>query len=541
MQPFKWPIKGGEEVLVRPARPDDIPRLVWMNRECFPDPTEENIVWREGHLRSHQQLFPQGQLVAERLEDEGDPEAVIGAAATLRVNMGRDPLRPHTYAGITDGGYFYNHDPLGDTLYAADVYVHPAWQGRGVGRALYEGRRRLCRMLNAKRILAGGRMIGYRHHAGSITPEEYVTRVESGAVNDRVLSFQFSEGFHARGVIRNYVRDPETLNNACLIEWINPDYQSASETELKVRVACVQYSMRRVSSFEDFADQVDYFVENASTEYRADFVVFPEFFTLQLLSFLKTETSQEGIRKLQEYTPQVLTLLSEAASKYDIHIVGGSHPVMASDGSEEIRNQGLLFLPDGSYHMQPKLHITPSEKSAWGISGGSSLRVFHTPKARVAILICYDIEFPEAARWLADNGADIIFVPYCTDDRHGHLRVRYCAQARAVENQIYVVTSGLIGNLPGVPAVDIHYGQAGTYSPSDHFFPRDGIVAQADSNVETMLVTDLPMDDLFRARAEGSVTPVRDRRRDLFEFRAHFQGEIVNPGDFNDPPLDLAD
>ncbi|MGF1450391.1 MAG: GNAT family N-acetyltransferase [Opitutales bacterium] len=530
MQSFSWPIKGAEATL-RPARTDDAPHLVWLNRLCFPAPDEENIVWREGHLLNHQQLFPDGQIVAEV---DGE---VVGAVATLIVDMGLDPLRPHTYAGITDGGFFHNHDPSGDTLYGADVYVHPDWQGRGVGRALYEARRRLCLRLNLRRIIAGGRLANYKDHAARMTADEYVQQVEAGQLRDKVLSFQFSEGFRPRAVLRNYVRDAEALNHACLIEWINPEHQAVARRELKVRVACVQYYVRQVASFDDFASQVEYYVENASEEYRADFVVFPELLTVQLLSCVPTQTPQEGIRRLQDFTPRLLELFQNLARRYQVHIIGGSHPILDEN---VLLNQGLLFLPDGTYHLQPKLHITPSERTAWGITGGHSLRVFNTPKAKIGILICYDVEFPEATRWLADHGCDILFVPYCTDDRHGHLRVRYCAQARAVENQIYVVTTGIVGNLPSVPAMDIHYGQAGVFAPSDHFFPRDAIVAEADPNVETMLVTDLPLDDLFRARAEGSVTPVRDRRRDLFELRANIQGEVIGPEQFNTLPLDLS-
>ena len=99
------------------------------------------------------------------------------------------------------------------------------------------------------------------------------------------------------------------------------------------------------------------------------------------------------------------------------------------------------------------------------------------------------------------------------------MRVRYCAQARAIENQIYVITAGVIGNLPSVPSMDIHYGQAAVFTPSDFAFARDGIQAIADSNVETLLVTDLDIEDLYRSRAAGSVTPRLDRRTDLFELK----------------------
>jgi predicted amidohydrolase len=105
-----------------------------------------------------------------------------------------------------------------------------------------------------------------------------------------------------------------------------------------------------------------------------------------------------------------------------------------------------------------------------------------------------------------------------------------CSAARAIENQIYVATAGVVGNLPDVPAMDIHYGRAAVFTPSDFEFARDGIQAEADPNVETMLVTDLDISDLYRSRLNGSVTPVTDRRTDLFEFHNKLSNEMIAPG-----------
>jgi predicted amidohydrolase len=245
-------------------------------------------------------------------------------------------------------------------------------------------------------------------------------------------------------------------------------------------------------------------------------VLFPEFLTVQLLSGMEPMGSREGIRKLAEYTPRFVDLMSTLAREQGLYLIAGSHPVAMPDG--RLENTAMIFKPDGSHVSQPKLHITPGEKTWWGISGGDSLIVVQTPKARIGVLICYDVEFPEAARYLADRGIEILFVPYCTDNRQGYLRVTTCAAARAIENQIYVVASGVVGNLPDVPAMDIHYGRAAVYTPSDFEFARDGIQGQADANVETLLVTDLDISDLYRSRQSGAVTPMSDRRKDLFEF-----------------------
>lgn len=482
---------------------------------------EEDVVWTRSHLVQHQKVFPQGQIVAEM---DG---RLVGAVASFIVHMGIDPYRKHTYSGITDSGYFYGHNPDGDTLYGADVYVDPELRGAGIGALLYQARRDLCRSLNLRRILAGGRIHGYVDHADKMSPEAYVRAVENGEIRDLVLSFQLREGFVVRGILHNYIKDPRSLNNATLIEWLNPDFAPTDKSERKIRVACVQYQVRKVDSFEAFADQVEYFVETAQ-DYRADFVVFPEFFSVQLLSqeALRNIPSTEGIAHLADLEPRFTELIIRLAREYGLYIIGGSHPIRRGT---QILNACPIVFPDGTITWQPKIHISPSEVRYWGITGGNELHVINTPKVRIGVLICYDCEFPETARYLADQGAELIFVPYCTDDRPAYQRVRICAAARAIENQVYVATTGIIGNLPSVPVMDIHYGRAAIFTPNDFEFARDGIQAEADSNVEMLLVTDLDISDLYRSRASGSVRQRLDRRRDLFGFRYNLKNELNEP------------
>jgi predicted amidohydrolase/ribosomal protein S18 acetylase RimI-like enzyme len=494
-------------ISVREATRADVPALLALNRLAYPVMADEDVVWGERHLVSHQRVFPQGQLVAE-IDGE-----IVGAVASLIVDMGPDPLRHHTWAGATDGGYFTNHDPQADTLYGADVYVHPEARCQGVGAALYAARRALCQRLNKRRILAGGRLWNYLDQGAGLTPEEYAARVAAGELRDLVLSFQLREGFVLRGVMPHYIQDPRSRNYASLIEWLNPDYRRPPLGERKARLACVQYQMRKISGFEDFARQVTYFV-GVAADYRADFVLLPELVSAQLLSAEDALTALEGMRRLAALKDRFSSLMRELAMKHGLTIIAGSHPV--ADGHERLLNVAYTCLPNGQVVMQPKLHITPNERVHWGISGGHELRTIQTPKARIGVLICYDIEFPEAARYLADAGAEILFVPFCTDKRQSYLRVRYCAQARAIENQVYVALAGNVGNLPDVGNLDINYGQAAVLTPSDFAFARDGIAAEADSNEETVLICDVDLNALYAARSSGSVTPRLDRRADLF-------------------------
>ncbi len=518
------------QVRIRSATREDIPALVELNRAAYPTLAEENIVWAAPHLESHQRVFPQGQLVAEVAG------RIVGAAATLIVDLGPNPLRDHTWGGITDSGYFTNHNPQGDTLYGADVYVHPDARGQGVGAELYEARRQLCRRLNLRRILLGGRLWNYFEHADRMSPHEYAAQVVAGELRDLVLTFQLGQGFSLRAVMPHYLKDSHSHNFASCLEWLNPDYRPPQRKVRKVRVACVQHQMRRVNDFDDFARTVAYFADIAAG-YDSDFVLFPELFTIQLLSAVEALSPQEGIRKVAGYFDDVVDLATDLAAKHHITLLAGSTPQIRGD---KVYNVAPICLPNGSVVLQSKLHVTPNERRWWGISGGNRLSVINTPAARIGVQICYDIEFPEGARHLADAGAEIIFVPFCTDNRQGYLRVRYCAQARCIENQIYVALAGNVGNLPDVENMDINYGQAAVLTPSDFAFARDGIQAEADSNEETVLICDLDLDDLTEAVHGGTVNPRLDRRGDLFRLTVHTELDAPEPTDhpLGDTPRD---
>ncbi len=189
-----------------------------------------------------------------------------------------------------------------------------------------------------------------------------------------------------------------------------------------------------------------------------------------------------------------------------MNIVGGSLPVV-EDG--ELFNVAYLCQRNGRVDRQYKLHITPDERSYWMIRGGQGLKTIETDAGRVGILICYDVEFPELARLQALAGMDILFVPIWTDTKNAFLRVQRCAQARAIENECYVVVAGSVGHLPQVDHLDLQYAQSAVYSPSDFAFPHDAIIAETTPNTEQLLVVDLDH--------EGSVMNLGDRRSDLFQ------------------------
>ncbi len=486
---------------------DDIDAILRMQDSCFPgmDP------WERAHLESHLAIFPEGQFVAE-LDGE-----IIGSCSSLIINFDEYDDK-HTWDDVTDEGYITNHNPDGYNLYGIEVMVHPDYRRMKVGQRLYEARKDLARKLNLKSIVIGGRIPNYYKHEKEMTPREYVDAVSRHKIYDPVLTFQLMNGFTLMRVNPDYLPDDKASRRyATLMEWNNIDYKPQSKRHFKtsypVRICVVQYLMRQISSFDDLAGQVEYFVDVAS-DAHSDFVVFPEIFTTQLMSFLDEPIPSIAVRRMTEYTEPYIELFTDLAVRYNVNIIGGSHFVKEDD--DEIYNIAYLFRRDGSIEKQYKIHITPNERKWWGISAGDAVRVFDTDCGKIAIQICYDIEFPELARIATDMGANIIFTPFCTEDRQGYLRVRYCAQARAIENQVYTVISGTVGNLPQTENMDIQYAQSAIFAPSDFEFARDGIVGETNANVEMALIGDVDLEILRRQRQDGTVKQLKDRRHDVY-------------------------
>lgn len=278
----------------------------------------------------------------------------------------------------------------------------------------------------------------------------------------------------------------------------------------RIRVATLQYLIRPIETFEQFAAQVTGLVETAA-DYKCRLVLFPEYFTLQLLTLGDVRAPiREQVKRLSGFVPRYVELFSELSRKHGRYICAGTIPVAEND---DIYNTCFFFGPDGAHRVQPKLHMTRFESEEWFVQPRDRLKVFDTALGRIAVAICYDVQFPELARAAARRGAKILLVPSCTDDRQGMLRVRYCAQARAVENQMFVITSHTVGSLPMVPAVSLNYGQAAILTPSDFPFARDGILAEGIPNQETMVIAEMNMESIEHARSSGTVLPLHDSGR----------------------------
>lgn len=496
-------------VVVRTIQKEDFEAIINLQKLCFPNMS----TWKISQLESHINIFPEGQICVEY------DSVIIGSCSSLIVNFD-EYSDQHTWEEITDHGYITNHNPEGYNLYGIEVMVHPDFRNMKIGKRLYEARKELAQNLNLKSIVIGGRIPNYNLYSDKMSPQQYAQEVSAHNIYDPILTFQLHSGFVLKRIIKKYIPDDRASKQyATLMEWNNIEYQGTNKYHFKtafpVRICVIQYMMKKIDSFEEFAHQCEYYVDVASN-YKSDFIVFPEIFTTQLLSFVDQKTPSQSIRKLTTFTERYIEIFTHFAVKYNVNIIGGSHFV-EEDGM--IYNIAYLFRRDGSIDKQYKLHITPNEQQWWGISAGDHIQVFDTDCGKISILICYDIEFPELARLVTEKGANIIFVPFCTDERQGYMRVRYCSQARAVENQIYTVIAGTVGNLTHVENMDIQYAQSAIFTPSDFSFPRDGIMAECTPNLEMVIVGDVDLELLKRSRKSGTVTLLKNRRTDLYKLQ----------------------
>lgn len=472
-----------------------------------------NAYWQESHIQALIDKFPEGQVVIKV------NNLLAGCALSIVVDYDKYEYK-HTYKEITGDYSFNTHTSSGDRLYGIDVFIKPEFRGLRLGRRLYDYRKELCERMNLKGIAFGGRIPNYHLYADTLSPKEYIDKVKRKEIHDPVYNFQISNDFHATKVLKGYLAgDTESNEYAVLLEWDNIYYEKPNKnayTNKKiVRLGLVQWQMRPYANLEELMQQVEYFVD-AVSGYRSDFALFPEFFNAPLMAENNHLSEANAIRELAKHTSNIVEKFAELAISYNINIISGSMPEIVDD---RLYNVGYLCKRDGSVERYEKLHVTPDEAKVWGMEGGYELKTFDTDCGKIGILICYDSEFPELSRLLADDGMDILFVPFLTDTQNGYSRVRNCAQARAIENECYVAIAGSVGNLPKVHNMDIQFAQSMVFTPCDFSFPANGIKAEATPNTEMILIADVDLDLLRELNQLGSVRNLKDRRKDLFELR----------------------
>ncbi len=278
----------------------------------------------------------------------------------------------------------------------------------------------------------------------------------------------------------------------------------------RVRIAAAQYDIGFFSHWQEYEAKLERWVAEAAGQ-GADLLLFPEYASMEIASLLPESARADlagQLHGLQAYLQRFIALHAALARRHRLYLLAASFPVAV--GERNYRNRAHLFAPDGQHGYQDKLQMTRFEAERWLISPGEAMVLFETALGRLGVAICYDAEFPLLSRNLVEAGAEILLVPSCTDTLAGYHRVRIGAQARALENQCYVLQSPTVGEAPWSEAVDRNIGAAGVFSAPDRGLPDDGVLALGPMNVPAWVYANLDLKRIARVRRVGQVLNHRD-------------------------------
>ncbi len=276
------------------------------------------------------------------------------------------------------------------------------------------------------------------------------------------------------------------------------------------RLATAQYDIGFLKEWSVYEDKINRWVADAVGQ-GAKMLLFPEYFSMELASLFPEDiykSLSKQLVALQTLYPDFLKLYEGLARKHGVYILAGSYPVQI--GNEVYRNRAWLFNPDGVSDFQDKLQMTRFENEQWLIKAGDEIKLLDTEFGKIGVNICYDSEFPIIARKQVESGADLILVPSCTDTVAGYHRVRIGCQARALENQCYVVQSPTVGSAPWSEAVDVNIGAAAVYTPVDYGYPDNGVLAIGEMNQAQWVYADIDLSTIAKVRETGQVFNYRD-------------------------------
>lgn len=272
-----------------------------------------------------------------------------------------------------------------------------------------------------------------------------------------------------------------------------------------MKIATVNFALRSIASEQEFFDHLREILLSTS----ADWVVLPELCSLELLATKPVMNPEVEPAWLAHFFEDIEAEMVKIAIDKAFNIVGGSH--FRKEG-DQITNIAPIVLSSGQVLRQTKNKLTSYERDIWSIAGGKSLS---PPHSGIATLVCYDCEFPEAGRALAEVGTHVLAVPAFTETRRGFQRVRWSCLARAVENQIFVVHASLVGSLGREPVPETT-GSSAIIAPSVEPFPEAAILAETPFGIESVAIADVDLSQLMEARRSGDVRNWDDRSPDCW-------------------------
>nr|ARX77691.1 putative amidohydrolase [uncultured bacterium] len=279
---------------------------------------------------------------------------------------------------------------------------------------------------------------------------------------------------------------------------------------MNLKIATAQYDISFLENWKSYEQKIERWVVDAISQ-DAKILLFPEYFSMELASLFGRpiySSLSKQLAAMQSLHADFIELFTSLAKQYQCIIQAGTFPVLIE--SESYRNRAYLFMPDGQFDYQDKLMMTRFEKEQWLIEGGQEIKYFNTEFGKIAINICYDSEFPLIARQQVESGCVLILVPSCTDTVAGYHRVKIGCQARALENQCYVVQASLVGDASWSEAVDVNVGAAAIYTPVDRGFPDNGILSVGIFNAVQWVMGTISPQACETVRVNGQVFNYRD-------------------------------
>jgi len=272
----------------------------------------------------------------------------------------------------------------------------------------------------------------------------------------------------------------------------------------QITIAAAAYPLDWFDSFAAYEAKITRWVSDAAGQ-GAQLLVFPEYGAMELASLggKAVAADLEGaLREVARHRPEVDALHARLAAEYGVYILGGSGPVYT--GARPV-NRATLYGPSGVIGHQDKQIMTRFEREDWDVVPGAGLTLFDTPLGRIGVVICYDSEFPLLARQLAENGAEILLAPSCTESWAGFTRVRVGAMARALENQCVAVHAPLVGTAEWCVGCEENTGRAALYGPPDRGWPADGILAEGGVDAPGWICAAVSRAQIAETRADGVV------------------------------------
>lgn len=291
-----------------------------------------------------------------------------------------------------------------------------------------------------------------------------------------------------------------------------------------MKISYSQFRVHNIEKFSEFANHIEEHVKKAAQE-ESKLILFPEFCTAELLSISDLYSDMDAEQMLKHaaviFEKDLDDMWKGLAEKYQISIVAGTHFCYHKEQGRYY-NTAYIYEKNGNRYEQSKTHTSYELVYNKQLTSKSdSLSVFEIEGVKYGIAICYDNSFPEVARTLISQGAEVILSPSCCLDEWGKNRNVLFSRARATENLVYVVNAQLIGGIaypPNLPYGFAFTGKSGIYAPINvNIGSSSGVLAQSESNKEEVRTAEINLERIRNMRENVPNNNLVDRRPEFYK------------------------